>query len=238
MAVNLALAVGTVFIMNVTYQLQPDQMTAIGITNASASNQILLFFGGNTTLLIAVLVSLFVGGEFSNGTIKNIAARNYSRSEIYLSKLITSIIAGIVFTLLFVLAATITGTILWGFEGQSLSFWGKTLTCALIDLLLVSAYTSIFVMFGILIRQNGGALAANICFLQFTSLVVILGEMLLKKITGKTILLSNYLPDSNILALCQNPGKDVLIRSTCVGIGFLGVAAIVGVWSFSRRDIK
>ena len=39
--------------------------------------------------------------------------------------------------------------------------------------------------FHFLIRQSGGALALNICFLEFVSLFAILGEMLVKKLTGK-----------------------------------------------------
>ena len=54
-------------------------------------------------------------------------------------------------------------------------------------MLLTCAFVSIFVMFSMLIRQNGGSLAANICFLEFVSLIVMLGEMLVKKIMEKKL---------------------------------------------------
>ncbi len=62
---------------------------------------------GSTTLLMAVLISLFVGSEFSNGTVKIIASRNYSRLKIDLSKLLVGILTSVLFTLVFVLAANI-----------------------------------------------------------------------------------------------------------------------------------
>ena len=38
--------------------------------NLSTSAQLMTFFAGNTTLIMAVLISLFVGSEFNQGTIK------------------------------------------------------------------------------------------------------------------------------------------------------------------------
>ena len=49
---------------------------------------------GNTTLILAVLVSLFVGSEFNHGTMKLIASRQYNRLTIYSSKLIAAMAAG------------------------------------------------------------------------------------------------------------------------------------------------
>lgn len=260
MGITIALAIGTIFLLDFTYKMQGELMAAqmeqqqSGLDEAgmnlsiegfpasqedlTASSQLLSFFGGNITLLLAVLISLFVGSEFNNGTIKNIATKNYSRGKIYLSKLITSILVSILFTLIFVFVSTITATFLWGFGDVTSGYWANTLAAAGIELLLISAFASIFVMFSIIIRQNGGSLAANICFLEFTSLVIMIGEMLLKKITGKSILLSGYLLDTNMLAIYSDPGKSTMIRGAVVGILFLAAAWGIGMWNFSKRDIK
>ncbi len=260
LVINILLAVGTVCLLDFTYKLARDSMEAqltqeqaalddagmnvsvegipTGHNELSASSQMLTFFAGNTTLLMAVLISLFVGSEFNNGTVKIIASRNYSRLKIYLSKLLVGILASVLFTLVFVLAATLTATALWGFGDVSGSFVPQLLQRGVLELLLGASYVSIFVMFSILIRQNGGSLAANICFLEFTSLVVTLGEMLIHHFLDRSVTLSDYLPDMCMTALTQNPDMSTLLRSALVGICFLLVPALVGAGSFRKRDIK
>ena len=260
LVINILLAVGTVCLLDFTYKLAGDSMEAqltqeqaalddagmnvsvegipTGHNELSASSQMLTFFAGNTTLLMAVLISLFVGSEFNNGTVKIIASRNYSRLKIYLSKLLVGILASVLFTLVFVLAATLTATALWGFGDVSGSFVPQLLQRGVLELLLGASYVSIFVMFSILIRQNGGSLAANICFLEFTSLVVTLGEMLIHHFLDRSVTLSDYLPDMCMTALTQNPDRSTLLRSALVGICFLLVPALVGAGSFRKRDIK
>lgn len=258
--INILLAVGTVCLLDFTYKLAEDSIEAqlsqeqaalddagmnvsvegipTGHDQLSTSSQMLTFFAGNTTLLMAVLISLFVGSEFNNGTVKIIASRNYSRLKIYLSKLFVGILASVLFTLVFVLAATMTATALWGFGDVSGSYASQLLLKGALELLLGASYVSLFVMFSFLIRQNGGSLAANICFLEFTSLVVTLGEMLIHHFLGRTVTLSDYLPDMCMTALTQNPDRNTLLRAALVGVCFLLVPTLVGAANFRKRDIK
>ena len=257
---TVVLAAASIFLLDFTYKIGGDQMAAqmeqqqealdengINISTQgvpgsyeelSASGQMLSFFAGNTTLLLAVLVSLFVGSEFNNGTIKNIASRNYSRSKIYLSKLIVCVVTGVAFTLLYVAVSTAAATALWGFGDIAAGFWPDFFKAAGIELLLGSAFVSVFVMFSMLIRQNGGSLAANICFLEFISLLVMLGEILIKKLSGRTIALSDYLIDTNMAAVSGGLTRTIAIRGITVALCFLAAAAIIGLVSFKKRDIK
>ena len=135
----------------------------------NASNMLLMQFAGTTTILISIFVSLFVGGEFSHGTIKNLASKNHTRTQIYLSKIIVSVIAAIVMTLLYAVVATGLGTALWGFGKVDSSFVANACKGIGIEFLLVSAFTAVFVMFSMLIRQSGGAIAASIFFWIYLS---------------------------------------------------------------------
>ena len=105
LAVTVILAVGSVFLLDFTYRLAGDQMETqvasqqetleesgvsvsvegvpLSYDELSGSGQLLSFFAGNTTLILAVLISLFVGSEFNHGTIKNMASRQYSRAALY-----------------------------------------------------------------------------------------------------------------------------------------------------------
>lgn len=258
--ITILLAAATTFLLDFTYKLagenaqaqieqQQSAMEDSGLSistegiptsynQLSVSSQLMTFFAGNTTLILAVLVSLFVGSEFNQGTIKNIASRNYSRSSIYLSKLAVAIWVSILYTLLFVLTASLTAFFLWGFGNVSSDFWIEILQKGTLELLLGAAYASLFVMFSILIRQNGGSLAINICFLEFTSLLFSLAEMAANKLLGHSVSLSQYLPDMNMNTLAQNPDHGDMLRALAVGICFLVIPACIGIWNFNKRDIK
>ena len=249
---SILLAVVTIFILDFTYKVAGEQMEASmasqeqalqengfnisteGVPSSyeelTASSQMVSFFAGNTPLILAILISLFVGSEFNNGTIKNMVSKNYSRTKIYASKLITSCAAAIFFTLVSAAASAVTATALWGF--------GELFASAALELLLLCAFVSIFVMFAMLIRQNGGALAASIGFLEFFYLFVVLGEALINKIFDQDLALSNYLIDANMSAIAAGLDHTVVTRSLLVGLGFFAVAAAIGLISFQKRDIK
>lgn len=134
---SILLAVVTIFILDFTYKVAGEQMEASmasqeqalqengfnistdGVPSSyeelTASSQMVSFFAGNTPLILAILISLFVGSEFNNGTIKNMVSKNYSRTKIYASKLITSCAAAIFFALVSAAASAVTATALWGF---------------------------------------------------------------------------------------------------------------------------
>lgn len=258
--ITVALAVGSVFLINFSYNSMGDKMETkieqqkevldesganISIENVpvsqdelSGSGQLVSFFTGNTLIIMAVFLSLFIGSEFNHRTMKNIASRQYSRRAIYLSKLITGILTGVGFTLIYAFCSELTAIFLWGFGDVPSGFWPETLGAIGLELLLLCAFLSVFTMFAFLIRQNGGALAVNICFLEFLYLIVMLGEMMLEKLTGKTIALSNYLIDANMSAITAGLDRTLIIRSLFVSAGFFLAALLIGMINFQKRDIK
>ena len=259
--INIALAVFSVYIIDFSYKIAGDSMAAqmeaqnqtmqesgVNISTEglatsydelSASSQMLPLSFGSGLLLIGIVVSLFVGGEFNHGTIKNIASRNYSRSKIYLSKLSVSILVAILFTLVYLAATTLTATVLWGFGNTESGFWPHVLQVTGIEFLLAAAFASIFCMFAMLIRQSGAAIAINLCYLEFFSLIFMILEMLYKKISGDTVTLSNYLLDTNINAVATKElTSSLATRSIVTALVYLAVSIGIGMVAFSKRDVK
>ena len=180
--ITILLAVGTVFLLDFTYRIAGDQMASQmasqqdalsesgvsvsveGIAGSyedlGAAGQLLTFFAGNTTLILAVLVSLFVGSEFNHGTMKLIASRQYSRLTIYSSKLIAAMAAGIFLTLIYVLFSFLTASFVWGIGDAPSQGWARTIGAAGLELFLLCAFLSLFVT-GICVsvchtRRNAG----------------------------------------------------------------------------------
>ena len=63
-------------------------------------------------ILIPIFTSLFIGTEYSDGTIKNKIISGHKRSNIYFSNLITSIIVSFVYSIIYVIFALITSLML------------------------------------------------------------------------------------------------------------------------------
>ena len=69
-------------------------------------------------VLTAAFSGLFIGTEYSEGTIRNKLVIGHTRRDIYLSSLIISITAGLIICLSYIIAALIPGVILIGFSEE------------------------------------------------------------------------------------------------------------------------
>lgn len=231
--IALALAVGSIFMLDYTAQF-------VDMGTYNASNTMLSTFAGDSKIFIAIVVSIFVASEFGFGTIKNIASRGFSRIGIYFSKLIGACVIALVIQLVYSVAYTGTAAIMWGFGEVSASFWPETLKIIGLEILLTLAYTSVFVMVSMLIRQSGAAIAINLCItMQFIYLFVQLAQAGLHKLFNVEVALSDYLLSTNAANLV-NGGvtSEMMTRSLLVGIVYFVVFALLGLWSFQKRDIK
>ena len=231
--IALALAVGSIFMLDYTAQF-------VDMGTYNASNTMLSTFAGDSKFFIAIVVSIFAASEFGFGTIKNIASRGFSRIGIYFSKLIGACVIALVIQLVYSVAYTGTAAIMWGFGEVSASFWPETLKIIGLEILLTLAYASVFVMVSMLIRQSGAAIAINLCItMQFINLFVQLAQAGLHKIFNVEVALSDYLLSTNAANLVSGGvTSEMMTRSLLVGIVYFVVFALLGLWSFQKRDIK
>lgn len=114
----------------------------------------------------AVFTSLFLGTDYSDGTIRNKIMIGHDRKAVYLSALIVSAAAGIIINMVWVLGMLVIGIPLFG--------WIKAGTAViaihfLILLLLIISITSIFTLIGMLNHRKAGA--AVISLLVFLMLL-------------------------------------------------------------------
>lgn len=231
--IALALAVGSIFMLDYTAQF-------VDMGTYNASNTMLSTFAGDSKIFIAIVVSIFAASEFGFGTIKNVASRGFSRVGIYFSKLIGACVIALVIQLVYSVAYTGTATIMWGFGDVSASFWPETLKIIGLEILLTLAYTSVFVMVSMLIRQSGAAIAINLCItMQFIYLFVQLAQAGLHKLFNVEVALSDYLLSTNAASLVNGDvTSEMMTRSLLVGIIYFVVFTLLGLWSFQKRDIK
>lgn len=127
-----------------------------------------LFIG----IIMAVFCSLFIGTEYSDGTIRNKVVIGHKRTSIYLTNFFTSALTSITMCMMFFLPYLCIGMPLLGFFEMSIQL---ILLYALAILMLAIAFSSFFTLISMLNRNK--AVTAVICIL-LAFLLLIVGAQL------------------------------------------------------------
>lgn len=133
----------------------------------------LIFIGGITIIFAAaVFIGIFVGTEYSDGTLRNKLIIGHSRSSIYISNLITCIATDIMMHLTYIIITLLLGKLILDI---SVLTFKKILLLTLIGTAAMIAVSSILVMISMLIHsKSAGAVAILIAtIVMFMSTVTI-----------------------------------------------------------------
>lgn len=102
----------------------------------------------------AVIISLFLGTDYSDGTIRNKLMAGHSRKAVYLSNMLVSTVAGIVMNGVWFFTVLIIGVPLFGWFHASINV---VLLHLLLTLAMVAALSSVFALVGMLNHRKAGA---------------------------------------------------------------------------------
>ncbi len=109
------------------------------------------------TIIIAVFAAIFICEDYNGGTIRVIITRGYTRTQIYLAKLIVLCIAFAVMLLLCWLSAAIAASVVSGGSSDALNL--SFIESLLSQLLITLAYACLFNAVCSAIQKNGAAIA-------------------------------------------------------------------------------
>ena len=179
-------------------------------------------------LILAILTSIYVCDDFSNGTIKNIIGKGYSRNNIFLSKYIVSTIYSILFVIIAYLVSCLLGIIFWDNYASITSLEFSSL---LIQLLLVIAYNSIYFTLAFKFTKNGICIALNILGPTIVSLIT----MFLDAIVDKDNFTTNKYWIDSIMSSIQYGEilKEDLITSLIAGSIYIVISLAIS-WYIAR----
>ncbi len=135
---------------------------------AATADQLMLIFPVLICIVSAAFCSLFIGTEYSDGTIRNKLIVGHSRNAVYLSNFITCSAAGIIMCLSYLAAVASFGLLLLGLSETNM---GAVVILILVAFMMVIACTALFTLLCML-NQNK-AFAAVICILVIVSLFVL-----------------------------------------------------------------
>ena len=227
----------------------------------------LFAFAGVGMFAIATVVSLFVGSEYSDGTIRNKVVVGHRRGAVYLSMLFTSVIAETLLILVWTAAYLIPGAILMEHANP---LW-VYLVLYLAMFLELAVFSAIFTLLTMTLGSKAGAAVVCIFFaiLLFMQAVVVESMLEEPEYYSPGIIISdegtmtmegepepnpNYIPEGSPKRAFYNflmdftPGGQALqisayaadnLSKICLyDIGWLVVLTGAGVLIFRQKDLK
>lgn len=126
-----------------TYSVQPQCVEKLGRELMAGSSNVVLF--------LSIFAALFLGTDYSNGTIRNKLVIGHTRAEIYFSNLVTTAASGVI-----MLAASWTGVLITGLcLGGKLGMpAGEFFMYMLISVCAAVAISALFNVIGMLIPSK------------------------------------------------------------------------------------
>ena len=208
----------------------------------------------NLELLIAIIIGIYVGKDFSNGTIRLAVARGADRRHVYFSKL--TVLA--VLTLGYMLGSLLICGIFTAIKGYGEAFTGlefaRLMRTFALSYVAVMSAVSIFLMIAFLTRSSGAALGASLGFYMVLGVIVSILSIrfaivsIIGDIAGDESALEHdkmyqaitYLPMQQ-LSYCISDGKMKIteaMKFLFMPIAYTLLSSFIGIFTFLKRDIK
>ncbi len=211
---------------------QGSMMEQIGVIGV-----IQQMFGGNFVgLILAVLVCMFVIQEFSNGTVKNLVGKGYSRAKIFFSKMLAAIVLTLVFQAAALVVTVCLGIPFMGGEIYSSTVWTDVAVYGGIQILFGVVMAVIFMLIGELTRNLAAGISVSIGLLLFSTVVTEGLDLLFR---GLDLQPSKYWI-LNLMEECPMTdfSTEFLVRGVLASAVWILFAAVLGAVHFQKADVK
>lgn len=198
------------------------------------------FSSGDIFLFMAIIIAVYTASDYTHGTMKNVVSKGFSKINIYMSKLITMSAACLIVILAMFIVGLISGAIVTGKLTDTNPVYGtalQTLRMIGIEILLSIAVVALFIMISMLVRNTGVAIAINIVgVIYFGRLIFQILDMIFKVKESLTRFSLMEVSSSFYNKLVDS--SDDLIRAVLVGLAYLAVSTVAGIFAFKRMDVK
>lgn len=135
-----------IFMIGYSAMIYADTYITVCINHKEYENWNLFFFNEMLCIgvALAIFVSIYIGVEYSNGTIRNKLSAGHSRVHIYAANLIVCYTAGVIACITYSVTSLILGLVLVGKETAA-GLW-KPVQGMIMVLFILLAYTAVFVL--------------------------------------------------------------------------------------------
>lgn len=200
----------------------------------------LYFYNGLLTsgIVMAVFVSVFLGVEYSDGTVRNKLMVGHRRKDVYLVNFVTCLLAGLMMCATYYLSAIFFGCLLIGRETLQIQDIGVGIFSSI---LIFMVYAAIFVLVEMLDKNKVRTMAINIVGAM---LILMIGMVCYAEIVGHSdtagfmwYLIEMLFPSAPVFYVVSADR----VLSVRVVLGLLAETVCltgIGIWGFGRKDIQ
>lgn len=202
------------------------------VTVTGANMFVTAFSNSSLITIISIFVALFMCEDFSNNTIKNIIARGYTRNNVIVSKLFSTMIAVFIMTIV----ALVTGFLSGWLIGKAVGDWSaKLLLYSMGYILSAIAYTAIYASISMMFRKAAPSIAVTLLSSSFVPLILkaLSNIFEIENFDLELILLSNATMATLKTTYNWHDLSSLLI---CASI-YLIIGVISCIWLFRKKDI-
>ena len=211
---------------------------------------------------LALLISMFLGTEFSEGTIRNKLCIGHKRDEIFLSNFISCALATIILTVVWLL----TSALLFGMIGPLEMEVSKFIGCIFVAVGFAISFAALYTVVGslssnkamtiiykfavfIILAMAASALYDRLCEPELNQGMTLVGTQLVEmEPTPNPLYLSGMIRTVCEVALELLPTGQALllsdvaieypVRAIALNVVFTTVTLLMGSMLFRRKDIK
>lgn len=198
-------------------------ITVAGFTKSALSSS--SFF-----MILGIFIALYCCDDISNNTLKNLYSRGYSRSQVYFSKYLVSLIVSEVLATVCFLFSFIMGKATAS-DGASADVIGS-ICCQLV---VVVAYHAVFFSISTMIGKVGASVAVNIAgpLLVLTVLTLITSLLKLENVN-----LSDYWLESALTGLTgATLATKSIVKAIVMGVIYTAVFITLGFFVNKKKEL-
>ncbi len=126
-------------------------------------------------LIFSIFTALLICDDFAHDTIKNIICKGYGRTNICISKYITSLVAMTIMYVSMIIVSFLIGTAFWGIGSED-----KVASRLILQFIVLLGYHAFFFAVSLVIGKTGGAISVNIIVPMMGGLIFTIADSLLK----------------------------------------------------------
>lgn len=191
--------------------------------------------GHFTTFIMAVFASIFVIKEYTDGAVKNIVGKGYSRASVFLSKLLITELAAMVILGVTFVFCVLAGGLLMGKEGFSSMNRGETAAYMGMQMIISMSVTGIAVLVGELTRNLAAGISISAGIIIFSTSLAAGADTLLSRLNIQP---SRYWPLS-LQMECPVSGmeQEFVMRGIGASLTWLFLAVFLGILHFQKADV-
>lgn len=194
--------------------------------------------GGFEIIFIAVFICIWVVSEYSNGAIKNMVGKGYSREKVFLSKYISTAASVVIMNLILFLVMLLVGFAVVGTKEVSGGFFRDFFSYVGVQLLLSVAFSGILVAVCEFTRSIAAGITISMFLVIFSTLILNGVDLLLQTlhldVKASTYWIMNVISDCPMGAI----DMDFMGRAVSVAVMWMVLSLLSGMIHFHQADIS